>query len=66
MTKSDMYRLARNFGTKSSRSFAVVKTITDVTAVLFLSSYAVETKAILSLDRRRHACRGGRALTFLH
>jgi hypothetical protein len=27
MTKSDTYRLARNFGTESNRSFAVLKTI---------------------------------------
>jgi hypothetical protein len=65
MTKSHMYRLAGNFGTESSRSFAVLKKIGDVAAVLFLPAYAAETKAILSLDWRRHAC-GGRALTFLH
>jgi hypothetical protein len=47
MTKSDMYRLARNFGTESRRSFAVLKKIGDVAAVLFLSAYAAETKAIL-------------------
>jgi hypothetical protein len=66
MTKSHMYRLAGNFGTESSRSFAVLKKIGDVAAVLFLPAYAAETKAILSLDWRRHACGGGRALTFLH
>jgi hypothetical protein len=73
MTKSDVYRLARSFGTESNRSFAILKKIGSahielglVATIPFLSAYAAETEAILLLDRRRHARSGGRALTFLH
>jgi hypothetical protein len=57
MTKSVARRLARILRIKGKRSFAVLKKINGthikvglVAAVLFLSAYAVETKAILTLE----------------
>jgi hypothetical protein len=57
MTKSVAHRLARILRIKSKRSFAVLKNINGghitvglVAAVLFASAYAVETKAILTLE----------------
>jgi hypothetical protein len=57
MTKSVMQRLAKHFRPKSKGNLAILKKVSSakirlglVAALLFVSAYAVETKAILSLE----------------
>jgi len=61
MMKSVAHRLARILHTKSKTSFAVFKRVDKahikvglVGAVLFAAAYAVETKAIISLESSQH------------